>query len=1735
MMLFNSQKFLTFLILPVAALMMPFAPNLAWGESDDENNGDYLPNRYLQHLWDTQYEGEECLDVITETIGEYSKTNPSIEDIKNLEQEIVRRRAFDLTTTLSPSRSVSPQIIYYKSAPIHLRLLKMGLPLVKTPKDFLTLAQKTMNPASNAYQQGIDLFVYESMAVFFETNPSVDDILQLRNQVSAELVLNRTMPFFMIVQKKTRPIHTELIKRGLPFVKSVEDYFKLIELKVSSFSKRFEQAYEKVILKSLDTFSLRHPSFDDILRLERTCRFSSLTQHAFAIRGIMLTRTVDEYFTFLERAASPPDKAEIISKSSEHFLSMNPLLSDIGLIRQSVSNAEIDMAMRERGYLIAGDETDHYLALAHIHSTAIKSYDHNPKLKQRSDDLVRRNLDKFFALRPSPSDIAILSHAVFHSETRLEIFERGLSVIKTATQFAALVYEFRRTGENQEQRQTLETFVSTNFDRIFSLAGTAEEAATLRREFRFSPLGVQFAKRGLALARSANDFLLLTHLQTLTFFPEIISPEIISPEIISETDKLIAQNLDRFFEMNPSDEQVLELALHPPLPDTFRRLVELALLQAQSGYIFSRLIDEASSGSSLLGEKKARLDLIFKNIGPFFSKAPAIEEINTFIHRANQLLTLSDHIDTYEAHEAIVERALRYIDTPEEFEKINLPPEGKRSQRFLNILRDFEQTKLPYLVFQEIAVTHPKSPHEMTVFEKGRRVVLSGAVLKELHYDRWTHKIRGVMVVERSKETNPLATVSVAYEVFWNMNEKIYKGLRPAIDPKTQQPIDAEKYLEEWRKRKAKEEEIREAAALQTAVQEPSLAKRITDSLFNSWESLVDSVSGLFLSAETEKPPPPPRNPLNSLENSLSESNPGTEKIRTAETRPQAVPSVEQSLFESYAVKEEQAEPPLAEPPLAEPTARPRRAPIDFDEERKEAEDPLNLEPKQEQKRRAEYEIKTQEIELPELKLSEQEVVEKILKKLEPLYGRGKVCVHIIGGEETDPNKNSFLMDHPEAEGFTRLVECGERAEFEINLFFRNRGTKENPLVYAEAVDEEIRHGLQLGKNPGRRLDLADEEREKIENTVKKSRSVHPLERASEEQLARLVFDERAILFIAYGVNLDLVQEVSRNNFSHLERELSREDQEKLQKQAKIYLLALQNAHDRYEQSLSFLERNLRKADRFSLDAAKGIPRFMLEMAIADAAWYLLQGDIDGLFQALSHLTDSEFFTNYLTFHTFASSGTEGMARIQSFVQKGKIPDYRQNILSRASGVALAEFVTTYFGRLISHPLWREYEKNPSLALSCQIAKEVFFDPYNFSEAGVRATSFVTASYLVDMMAKTIMISQRAPLPPPARIALGSLTFLIHKFFTSLILPEIDMRRVESHLLEKREEFLALINKEISVGELSEAFSQLHLAFDEYRIFLHREVIETMEEYQSKFLDLERKYGERVATLNLLSIIDEFGEEETYGHPIPTSRNNFTSELKAPRFRIRDQWYGADNLGTQIITAEITKPLYDGTPHYEGLPSDMVGPYSPTVLRMKFALQGIDRNEDGQLSSEEKKLIPQKMREDLNLYEREKAALEKEYEEVLLEFANNGLFESGRDKFLKRMEEDLERNAFGPGAGRPLNQETMLVYKNGRTMLLPRMNLEEDFKTRRVKVLEQESQAHFSRNRLSTYGQEIALIHHALQTIQTDPQGKSLLEGYLKLIANQWYLDEMGAAEVRGELLTKDLFDEILYSTTSSL
>ena len=165
---------------------------------------------------------------------------------------------------------------------------------------------------------------------------------------------------------------------------------------------------------------------------------------------------------------------------------------------------------------------------------------------------------------------------------------------------------------------------------------------------------------------------------------------------------------------------------------------------------------------------------------------------------------------------------------------------------------------------------------------------------------------------------------------------------------------------------------------------------------------------------------------------------------------------------------------------------------------------------------------------------------------------------------------------------------------------------------------------------------------------------------------------------------------------------------------------------------------------------------------------------------------------------------------------------------------------------------------------------------------------------------------------------------------------------------EAKNEFLTNVVNGAAVEELSSSFQAMHGAFDQYRTFLHADVLEAMREHQAKLVMLEAVYSTRVASLNVLERVEEFLEDGRI--------SGADGEIIYPRFKIGGRLY--ERLGSAIYDPNNVDPNYDPTFPYDGLPTELVGHYAPTVWLIKMNREDLDTDHDGQLSEEEKRRIP---------------------------------------------------------------------------------------------------------------------------------------------------------------------------------
>lgn len=159
------------------------------------------------------------------------------------------------------------------------------------------------------------------------------------------------------------------------------------------------------------------------------------------------------------------------------------------------------------------------------------------------------------------------------------------------------------------------------------------------------------------------------------------------------------------------------------------------------------------------------------------------------------------------------------------------------------------------------------------------------------------------------------------------------------------------------------------------------------------------------------------------------------------------------------------------------------------------------------------------------------------------------VGVHFVDADERDPSKNPFIKDHSKAEAVTILksVLYPNGAEYEIEIYFRNKGTKDEPMAYAEAVSEEIRHAGQVSKHPEERLRRAVEESERLEAVLKREndkflkrflskKEINTLYHNNAPLLASIDVEnfQNVITILGYNLEKEEISEIMRRHLDDL-------------------------------------------------------------------------------------------------------------------------------------------------------------------------------------------------------------------------------------------------------------------------------------------------------------------------------------------------------------------------------------------------------------------------------------------------------------------------------------------------------------------------------------------------------------------------------------------------------------------------
>ncbi len=253
------------------------------------------------------------------------------------------QQAFELLATSGLSvdevKALEPHI--GEHGPEYFKLVRGALPDVRTADDYLKLTRPTKKFTGGSYDQELVKFVDETLKDFVAKGPSFDQLVALdKNLANAA------------EQGGLAKVKAEIVKHGLPLVKTAEEFLKLVTVLEGKVDKRYLEAVQQAADSSMEHFLTLGPTVPQLARLSRV--LTSDASLALVQKSLPQAKTPHDFvslFGFTRGRQNNSSYRDILSNTLEAnldaFFAMKPAFEDIKALLVSDSAIHRDELFRK--------------------------------------------------------------------------------------------------------------------------------------------------------------------------------------------------------------------------------------------------------------------------------------------------------------------------------------------------------------------------------------------------------------------------------------------------------------------------------------------------------------------------------------------------------------------------------------------------------------------------------------------------------------------------------------------------------------------------------------------------------------------------------------------------------------------------------------------------------------------------------------------------------------------------------------------------------------------------------------------------------------------------------------------------------------------------------------------------------------------------------------------------------------------------------------------------------------------------------------------------------------------------------------------------------------------------------------------------------------------------------------------------------------------------------------------
>lgn len=392
-------------------------------------------------------------------------------------------------------------------------IIKRGLRIARNPSEFIQLVTLDGN-ASDKYRSAVTQILREDRSTFFALNPTVSDVVRLRN----------TSPFL--------PTSIEYMEQALQRVNNVREFLEIVNPGTNA-SDNFKKALSELLDSNQSRFFRLSPTVKDILELRSYTPYID-TSVSYMRRAIRDIRNADDLIRLLDPGKDGNNAyrnriSELLSENVEAVLKTTPQPSHIQALIKICFHDHCLERLGQRALAATTSAADYFKILGMYPESDLR------------DRLISATFRHLHELDSSISNLVRLRDLTKTISTGVEIIDFGLTRASTASQFVALTSV--GPNANDRYRSAVETLIVRRSGSFSELSPSVAEIDALIRQCRSDACLMNIAQEGLQRSKNADEYLRIV---------DLISNR-------NVRDQAVVRSQSHFFSLNPSARNIRDL------------------------------------------------------------------------------------------------------------------------------------------------------------------------------------------------------------------------------------------------------------------------------------------------------------------------------------------------------------------------------------------------------------------------------------------------------------------------------------------------------------------------------------------------------------------------------------------------------------------------------------------------------------------------------------------------------------------------------------------------------------------------------------------------------------------------------------------------------------------------------------------------------------------------------------------------------------------------------------------------------------------------------------------------------------------------------------------------------------------------------------------------------------------------------------------------------------------------